>query len=119
MSTIRNANPAAVAAQYTQEYRTPYRPGIAFLSTRLRMKRLSRRRPWRATAVRSGGGHPRPQGTNPPASTAKSPTPSAHSTPGGAPAAPRLGGVVRQRDVGAAPSASEQQRHRVPSERQN
>jgi len=52
------------------------------------MKRLSRLRRSRSTALRSGRGHARPQGTNPPASTARSPTPSAHSTPGGAPAAP-------------------------------
>src|SRR3954470_23916946 len=45
MSTIRNANVATVAAQYSQEYRTPCRPSIAFLSTRLRMERLSLLRP--------------------------------------------------------------------------
>src|SRR4051794_6717309 len=45
MSTIRNANVATVAAQYPQEYRTPCRPSIAFLSTRLRMERLSLLRP--------------------------------------------------------------------------
>src|SRR5918995_6235814 len=38
MSTISNANVAAVTAQYTQEYRTPYGPTIPCLSTRLRMK---------------------------------------------------------------------------------
>src|SRR5215207_4244541 len=38
MSTISNAKVAAVTAQYTQEYRTPYRPTIPCLSTRLRMK---------------------------------------------------------------------------------
>src|SRR4051812_49580486 len=41
MSTIRNANVATIAAQYSQEYRTPCRPSIAFLSTRLPMERLS------------------------------------------------------------------------------
>src|SRR5689334_5434668 len=46
---MRNANIATVAAQYSQEYR----PSIAFLSTRFRMKRLSRRRPSRSTAVRA------------------------------------------------------------------
>src|SRR3954451_22643496 len=53
MSTIRNANIATIVAQYTHEYRTPYRPKIAFLSTRLLMKRLSASRPSRSTAVRS------------------------------------------------------------------
>src|SRR3954454_20011600 len=59
MSTIRNANIATVAAQYTQEYRTPYRPDIAFLSTRLSMKRLSTSAQSGSTAVRSGRGHAR------------------------------------------------------------
>src|SRR4051812_46580312 len=45
MSTIRNANVATIAAQYSQEYRTPCRPSIAFLSTRLLMERLSLLRP--------------------------------------------------------------------------
>src|SRR3954469_17033984 len=61
MSTIRNANIATIAAQYTQEYRTPYGPNIAFLSTRLSMKRLSTSAQPGSTAVRSGRRHARPQ----------------------------------------------------------
>src|SRR3954452_22136490 len=64
MSTIRNANIATVAAQYTQEYRTPYRPNIVFLSTRLSMKRLSTSAQPGSTAVRSGRRHAHPQPRN-------------------------------------------------------
>src|SRR4051794_17840122 len=73
MSTISNANVAAVAAQYTQEYRTPYGPNIPCLSTRLGMKRLSRLRPSRSTADRSRPGPARHKARTRPASTAKSP----------------------------------------------
>jgi hypothetical protein len=60
-STISNASAAALAAQYTQEYRTPYGPNIPCLSTRLRMERLSRLRLVPVNAVPSGRGHARHQ----------------------------------------------------------
>jgi hypothetical protein len=72
-SAISNANAAAIAAQYTQEYRTPYGPGFPCLSTRLRMERLSCARPSRSTAVPCGRGHARHKARTCQQSTAKSP----------------------------------------------